>query len=514
MAEQVYIFDTTLRDGEQSPGASMGLREKVEMALQLEKLGVDIIEAGFPMASKGELEAVREISGVVKRPIVAALTRTRREDIDKAWEGVRQARRPRLHIFIATSDIHLKYKLKMDRETVLKEAVEAVRYGKRLTDDIEFSAEDATRSDREFLCRVVEAVIEAGATVVNIPDTVGYSVPWEIRDLFSYIKNHVPNIDKVILSCHCHNDLGLAVANSLAALEGGVRQVECTVNGIGERAGNASLEEVVMAIRTRPDLLNYYTKINTHEIYRSSRLLSRLTGLVVARNKPIVGDNAFAHEAGIHQHGVIQKALTYEIMTPQDVGRESSHLILGKHSGRHGLRKRCTELGYKLSGEELEKLYERFMALADKKKEVFDEDLVALLEDELASGEKVYELDYLHTISGSNTLPTATVRLREGNKVMLDSATGDGPVDATYRAIERITGVPGKLLEYSINAVTKGTEALGEAHVKIDFNGAQVAGRASSTDIIEASAKAYINALNRFILQSRRRAKKSGPSPS
>ncbi len=507
MPERVYIFDTTLRDGEQSPGASMGLEEKLQIAAQLERLGVDVIEAGFPIASEGESDAVRQIARSIKKVTVTGLTRTRKADIDRTWKAISVARRPRLHIFIATSDIHLKYKLKMTREQVLKEAVEAVRHGKGYTPDVEFSAEDATRSDREFLARVVAAVIDAGASVVNIPDTVGYAIPIGMRDLILYLRSHVSNIDQVVLSCHCHNDLGLAVANSLAAVNAGARQVECTINGIGERAGNASLEELVMTWKTRNDILPFVTNVNTSEIYRSSRLLSSLTGLTVARNKPVVGKNAFAHEAGIHQHGVIQKAITYEIMTPDDIGRDSSELVMGKHSGRHGLRKRCKELGYSLTRDKLERVYLRFMELADKKREVFDEDLMAVLDDELSRQRKVFELDYLQTIGGTSSLPTATVRLKQKGKVLIDSATGDGPVDATYKAIDRITGKQGKLLEYSINAVSKGKDAVGEAQVKVDFGDAPVIGRASSTDIIEASARAYLSALNKALLSKKK------PSP-
>jgi len=498
MGERIYIFDTTLRDGEQSPGASMNIDEKIRMALQLEKLGVDIIEAGFPVASEGELESVKEVSKVITRATVAGLSRTPKADIDRAWQGVQYAAKPRIHTFIATSDIHLEYKLRKTRDQALKEAVEAVQHALSYTPDVEFSAEDATRSDWDYLCAVVEAVIEAGAKVVNIPDTVGYTIPAEYGRLLDTLRKNVSNLDRVILSAHCHDDLGLAVANSLTAIQHGVRQVECTINGIGERAGNASLEEIVMAIKVRDDQLPFYTHINTEELYRSSRLLSSLTGLQVPANKAIVGKNAFAHEAGIHQHGVIAKALTYEIMTPESVGRPASSLVMGKHSGRHGLRKRYQELGYQLSDDQLNEVYGRFTALADKKKEVFDEDLLAILSEESRSVEEAVKLDYFQTVSGDHTVPTATVKLRVGERTVLDSATGDGPIDALFNTISRITDTQGKLLDYSVQSVTQGKDAIGEVFVKVNFDGLTVIGRASSTDIIEASAKAYINALNKY----------------
>jgi len=499
MAERVQIFDTTLRDGEQSPGATMNTHEKLQMARQLEALGVDVIEAGFPIASEGELDAVRRVASVIKEKTVAALARCKREDIDAAYEAVKDAVSPRIHVFIATSDIHLKHKLRLSREEVLEQARESVQYARSRVKDVEFSAEDATRSDWDYLARVVETAIAAGANVINIPDTVGYTLPHEMKRLMEHLRENVSGIDNIVLSTHCHNDLGLAVANSLAAVEAGVRQVECTLNGIGERAGNAALEEIVMAIRTRSDLMPFETGIRTQEIYKASKLLSSLSGLQVQYNKAIVGRNAFAHEAGVHQNGMISESSTYEIMKPEDVGRASSELVLGRHSGRHGLRKRCEELGFRISDEALDELYRRFTALTDKKKEVYDEDLLVLLEEEVESAPEVYHLDYLQTTAGNATVPTATVRLTKGEQSWLDSSVGDGPVDAAYRAVERITNVGGRLLDYSLRSVTKGKDALGEVFVTVQFDESVIVGHASSTDVIEASVKAYLNALNKFL---------------
>jgi len=505
MSDQVYIFDTTLRDGEQSPGASMTMDEKVRMAIQLEKLGLDVLEAGFPIASKGEFESVQKIAGALKKVCVAGLARTNKADIDAAWGAIKDGANPRIHIFIATSDIHLKHKLKKTREQVLETAVEAVKYARQYTGNVEFSAEDATRSDTDYLCEITRAVVEAGAAVVNLPDTVGYSTPSEITAMFTKICDNVPEVESIILSTHCHNDLGMAVANSLAAIRAGARQIEGTINGIGERAGNVALEEIVMAIRTREDRLPFYTSINSHEIYRTSKLLSKVTGLAIPRNKPIVGKNAFAHESGVHQDGVIKEALTYEIMTPDSVGVPRSSIVLGKHSGRAGLLARCEALGFKLSDDEIKELYDKFIDLADKKKEVADDDLVALVEDVLDLVEEVYKLEYLQTTSGTKTEATATMRLRRDDELILDSNVGDGPVDASYKAIERITGVSGRLLEYSVNAVTIGMDAMGEALVKVKFENDVVAGHGLSTDVIEASAKAYLNALNRWLSVSKKR---------
>jgi len=505
MEKRIYIFDTTLRDGEQSPGCSMNLEEKVRMARQLEQLRVDVIEAGFPVASVGDFEAVQVVAKTVEHSAVAALCRTVKADIDRAWSVLQYAKKPRIHTFIATSDIHLVHKLRKTREEVLHDVVSAVSHAKSLCPDVEFSCEDASRTDFDYLCEVVEAAIEAGATVINLPDTVGYAVPEEYGAMFRMVKERVKNIENVTLSAHCHNDLGLAVANSLAAIRNGACQVECTVNGIGERAGNASLEEVVMALRTRREQFGAYTNVNTEELYKSSRLLSSLTGMLVQRNKAIVGANAFAHEAGIHQDGVLKSPITYEIMTPETVGIKHSTLVLGKHSGRHGLKKRYSELGYELSAEELEKAYGSFCAIADQKKEIFDEDLIAILEDEVATVEGVYHLENIHVSSGNTVQPTATIKLRRGNETFLDSATGDGPVDATYKAIKRITGVMGKLTEYSIKSVSFGDDAIGEVFVRVDFDGVLFNGRAVSTDVIVGSAKAYLEALNRALAAKMRK---------
>ncbi len=497
MEDRVFVFDTTLRDGEQSPGCSLNIDEKIRLAHQLQHLHVDVIEAGFPIASVGDFEAVKLISEKINGATIAALARAIKPDIDRAWEAIRDAAKPRIHTFIATSDLHLKYKLKKSREQVLKDAVWAVQYARSLCNDVEFSCEDASRSDINFLCEIVEAAIKAGATVINLPDTVGYAIPDEYGALFRTVRERVPNIEFAILSSHCHNDLGLAVANSIAAVQNGARQVECTVNGIGERAGNASLEEIAMAIKTRSEKLGLHTHIDTEEIYKSSRLLSSLTGMMVQRNKAIVGANAFAHEAGIHQDGMLKSPITYEIMTPQSVGIKHSTLVLGKHSGRHALKQRYAELGYQLSDEELQSAYELFCSIADQKKEIYDEDLEAILEAGVSSTEEVYHLVSLQISSGTNLRPTATIELRQGEQVSVDSATGDGPVDAAYKAIERITGVVGKLTEYSIKSVHSGHDAVGEVFVRVNFNGVLFNGRGASTDIINGSVHAYLEALNR-----------------
>lgn len=499
MNNRIFIFDTTLRDGEQSPGASMNFNEKIRMARQLERLQVDVIEAGFPIASEGDFESVKEIAKQVRTVSVAGLCRANFNDIDRAWEALQFAAQPRIHTFIATSDIHLKYKLKKSREEVLDQAIAAVRRAKSYCSDVEFSCEDASRSDIDFLCRIVEAAIAEGATVINIPDTVGYSVPEEYGAIIRGLTQRVPNIAKAVLSVHCHDDLGLAVANSLAGVMNGARQIECTVNGIGERAGNASLEEIAMAIRTRGEVLKATTNIVTEEIYKSSKLLVSLTGMHVQRNKAIVGDNAFAHEAGIHQDGMLKNPLTYEIMTPASVGIKHSTLVLGKHSGRHALKQRYEELGYQLSTEELEKAYTLFSALADEKKQVFDDDLVAILQDELSSPEETYKIETLQVTSGVNVVPTATVGLRKGGEFFQDSSTGDGPVDAAYRAIGRITGIKTELLDYSIKSVSWGQDAIGEVFVKIAIDGYVFNGRSASTDVITGSVKAYVNAINHAI---------------
>ncbi len=505
MEERIYIFDTTLRDGEQSPGCSMNIDEKVRMARQLEQLRVDVIEAGFPIASVGDFEAVNAIAQMIEHCTVAALCRTVRTDIERAWEAIRNAKKPRIHTFIATSDIHLVHKLKKTREQVLSDATAAVRLAKSLCEDVEFSCEDASRSDIDFLCKIVSVAIDEGATIINLPDTVGYAVPEEYGSMFRLVRERVSGIHGVTLSAHCHNDFGLAVANSLAAISNGVRQVECTINGIGERAGNAALEEVVMALRTRKETLGFDTNVNTEEIYKSSRLLSTLTGMNVQRNKAIVGSNAFSHEAGIHQDGMLKSRITYEIMTPQSVGIKHSTLVLGKHSGRHALKQRYAELGYELTNDDLEEVYRTFCAVADQKKDILDDDLIAMLEDRGHTAEEVYQLENIQVFSGTNLRPTATVEIRYHDKRFVDSATGDGPVDAAYKAIERITGITGKLTEYSIKSVTFGHDAIGEVFVRVDFDGVHFNGRAVSTDVITGSAKAYLEALNRAMMAKKRR---------
>lgn len=499
MENRVIIFDTTLRDGEQAPGCSMTIEQKMHMARQLERLGVDVIEAGFAIASDGDFESVKRIAREIKKCTVASLARTKKVDIDRAWEALQYADKPLIHTFIATSDIHMEYKLRMKREDVLKTAVEHVAYAKKLTDNVEFSAEDAVRSNVEFLCEIFEAVIDAGAKVINIPDTVGYAIPNVFGKLIATIRERVPNIDKAVMSVHCHNDLGLAVANSIAAVQHGARQVETTINGIGERAGNASLEEFVMALNTRKDIFGLETRVNTTEIFRSSQMLTSLTGMMVQRNKAIVGANAFAHEAGIHQDGMLKDKRTYEIMTPESVGIPKSELVLGKHSGRHALGQRYRELGYELDKPELEIAYKSFTKLADKKKEIYDADLIAIVQDEITEIPQVFEFQSCQVVSGTEITPTATIKLKQADQNLTDSAVGDGPVDAVCKAIDRITGITGKLSSYSIHAVTQGKDALGEVLIQIVYEDRSYTGRGASTDIIEASAKAYINAVNRII---------------
>ena len=505
MSDRVVIFDTTLRDGEQSPGASMNAEEKLRVAKQLAKLKVDVIEAGFPISSEGEFEAVRAIAEEVKGPVICALARAEKADIDRAWQAIMAAEKPRIHTFIATSDIHLRHKLRMSREEVLERLVEAVSYAKRYTDDVEFSPEDATRTDIDFLCQVVEAAIEAGATTVNIPDTVGYSVPGEFGRIIRTLKERVPNIEEATISVHCHNDLGLAVANSLAAIKNGARQVECTINGIGERAGNASLEEIVMILRVRKDLYPYFIGVKTDQIYPTSRLVSAVTGLTVQPNKAIVGANAFAHESGIHQDGVLKEKLTYEIMTPETVGIPRSHLVLGKHSGRHAFKERLKELGYELTKEELDAAFRRFKKMADRKKVVYDEDLVALVEDEIFRVPDKYKLLHLNVQSGTVTVPTATVQMEVDGKVVLEAGFGNGPVDAVYKTITKITRFKGTLVNYSVSSITGGTDAQGEVTVKIEEDGITAIGQGAHTDILIASARAFVNALNKLEYMKGRR---------
>jgi 2-isopropylmalate synthase len=497
--DKVLIFDTTLRDGEQAPGFSMSIREKLALARQLARLKVDVIEAGFPVSSPGDFESVRSVARGVRGPIIAGLCRATRNDIQTAFEAVKDADRRRIHTFLATSDIHLKHKLNKSREDALVMAVDAVTFARNLTDDVEFSAEDASRSDWDFLCRIVEEVIKAGATTVNIPDTVGYAMPTEFGSLIGHLRNRVPNIDRAVLSVHCHNDLGLAVANSLAAVQAGARQVECTINGIGERAGNASMEEFVMALQTRREHLHLETAINTREIYPASQLLSSITGVQVQPNKAIVGRNAFAHESGIHQDGMLKNALTYEIMTPQSIGLERSQLVLGKHSGRHAFTARLRDLGYELDQRELETAFEAFKVLADKKKNIFDEDLRALVDERMLDVPAIYALEYLSITSGNTTIPTATVELVREGKKFRDASTGDGPVDAAYKAIERITRIRGTLSSYGIRAVTVGKDAVGEAAIRVEIEGESYAGKGRSTDIVEASVLAYLQTLNKYL---------------
>ncbi len=515
----VIIFDTTLRDGEQCPGASMNLKEKLEVGRQLARLKVDVIEAGFPICSPGDWESVheiaKEIGGVASSgngPVICGLARASEKDIEAAGTAIEPAARKRIHTFIATSPLHMEVKLRKKPAEVLAMAVKAVSFAKSFTDDVEWSAEDAGRSEVEFLCEIVQAAIEAGATTINIPDTVGYQTPEIYGKIFATLRERVPNIDRCVLSAHCHDDLGLAVANSLAAVRNGARQIECTINGIGERAGNTSLEEVVMALDVRQDYFGIKTNINTREIYRSSRLVSTLTGMVVQPNKAIVGTNAFAHEAGIHQDGMLKHSETYEIMRPEQVGVSKTSLVLGKHSGRHAFKSRLAELGFALGESEIDQAFERFKVLADKKKEIFDEDLEAIVEDEVFTAGDAYALEYLQVTAGNKTIATATIQLKTDDGVVRDASTGDGPVDATYQAINKITRIKCELQDYAIKAITRGQDAMGEVSVVVNVEGSKVTGRGASTDIIEASANAYLNAINRHLAQKRRAEEKKNSS--
>ena len=498
MNDQVLIFDTTLRDGEQSPGASMNTAEKLRIATQLEKLGVNILEAGFPAASEGDLEAVSRIAGKLQQTEVAALARTSKDDIDCAWEAIRHAAKPKIHTFIATSDIHLEYKLKMTREAVVTAAVDAVKYARTLTDNVEFSAEDGSRSDRDYLCRVFEAVIEAGAKTVNLPDTVGYALPQEFSELVRYVKTHTPNINKAVLSVHCHNDLGLATANTLSAITAGARQAEVTVNGIGERAGNTSLEEVVMSLVTRHNSLGLKSSIKTEYIHPTSRLVSMITGILVQPNKAIVGANAFAHEAGIHQDGVLKNPMTYEIMKPEMIGLSTNKLVLGKHSGRHAMRSRLKQMGYDLSDEEINLVFTRFKELADKKKHVVDEDLEVIVTEGILRTADIFNLEYLHVTAGTTVMPMASVKLKINGRSVRGAGYGNGPIDAAFNTIAKLTGTGSELLRFSVSALTGGTDAQGEVTVRLKENGLLSLGRSADPDIITASAKAYVNGLNRL----------------
>lgn len=499
-ADHVVIFDTTLRDGEQSPGCSMNTAEKLEVAAALVELGVDIIEAGFPIASPGDFEAVRAIAREFgDRARICGLARSRDEDIDRAWEALKEAKRSRIHVFLATSSIHRQHKLRMEKGEIVRRAVEAVKRARSYVEDVEFSPEDAARTEHDFLAEVVERAIEAGATTVNIPDTVGYATPKQYFDAITYLRQHVSNIDKAVISVHCHNDLGMAVANSLAGVEAGARQIECTINGLGERAGNAALEEVVMALRTRQDYYKVSTNIRTQRLCSVSKLVSDTTGMLVQRNKAIVGQNAFAHEAGIHQHGMLQERTTYEIMRPEDVGFTGTALVLGKHSGRHAFRDRLAQLGHQLDDTHFEQAFADFTALADKKKDIYDADIVALVEKRQTEPEDDWKLVSLHTSAGTGSIPTATISLRHGKDetVKIDAATGDGPIDAAFNTLERITGVSARLQNYQVRSLTMGKEAQGEVLVEIVHNNVIHHGKGISTDIIEASALAYLKALNR-----------------
>lgn len=502
--ERIIIFDTSLRDGEQCPGASLSIQEKIEIARQLEKLGVDVIEAGFPISSPLQFEAVQKIADE-SNVTIAGLARAKEADIKAAYDALRNAKKPRIHTFSSTSDIHILGKFGDDRyghtlaekrETVIKMTIDAVTYAKTLVDDVEFSAEDAGRTDLGYLADVVEAAIAAGAGTVNIPDTTGYTLPSEFGKKIAELRKRVKNIDKAIISVHCHNDLGLAVANTLSAIENGARQVECTINGIGERAGNASMEEIVMALKVRGDIAPYYTNINTREIYNTSRMVSAYTGIIVQPNKAIVGDNAFAHESGIHQDGMLKNRQTYEVMTPESVGVSKTKIVLGRHSGRHGLKARLNELGYNIREDELQAIYKRFLDLADKKKEVYDDDLRSILGDEIHKSGELYQLDYLHVVSGSNSVPTATVIIKVQDRSIEESSTGDGPVDACFNAIERALNLKPSVNSYSVRSITSGRQAMGEALVRIQDGDKSFAGRGVSTDVIEASAKAYLQALS------------------
>ena len=502
---KITIFDTTLRDGEQSPGASMNMREKMEVARALEELGVDVIEAGFPIASDGDFEAVRAVADEIRQCAVAGLARCRQEDIDRAAEAVQNAAHPRIHVFLATSAIHREYKLKMAKEEIVRRAVQGVRQAKAHVDDVEFSPEDASRTEPDFLCDVVEAAIDAGATTVNIPDTVGYAIPAEFGRLIQHLHEQVPNIGRAVISVHCHNDLGLAVANSLAAVRAGARQVECTINGLGERAGNCSLEEVVMAMKVRGDLFPCDTGIRTQRLYGASRLVSSVTGMHVQRNKAIVGENAFAHEAGVHQHGMIQNRTTYEIMKPEDVGVPKTRLVLGKHSGHHAFAQRVEQMGYHLGDDVLAEIFEAFKRLADKKKHIFDSDVEALVEDRMGRVPEVWRLEAFLTTAGTGAIPTAAVRLEradQGDKAFQDAACGDGPIDAVFNTMERITGVSMTLRDYQVRSVSSGKDAQGEVKLEVECEARVFRGRAISTDIVEASARAYLQVINKIVALS------------
>lgn len=510
MSNHVKIFDTTLRDGEQSPGATMNTAEKIRIAAQLDHMGVDIIEAGFPIASPGDLEAVSAIAAEIKKSTVAGLARCNTADIDAAWQAVSPAVNPRIHVFIATSPIHMAHKLKLEPDQVIESIHEGVTRARKLCADIEFSAEDASRSEPEFLVKAFETAIDAGATTINVPDTVGYTLPEEFGNLIAYLKSNIRNIDKAVISVHCHNDLGLAVANTLAAVKAGARQVESTINGIGERAGNASVEEVVMALHTRKDMLPYTTAVDTTQLYPASRLVSLITGMPVQPNKAIVGANAFAHESGIHQDGMLKNRQTYEIMQPETIGLNASNLVLGKHSGRHAFKDRLSDMGYRLGDDEIGRLFKRFKALADAKKEVFNEDIEALIADEMFHLPDTYELEYLNVMCGTQVQAVATVGLKIEGQPVKRAGFGVGPVDAVFSTIKNMVGSRAELVRYTVGAITGGMDAQGEVTVRLKENGYLVLGRAADQDILTASAKALVNGLNR-LEQMKKNPLRNGP---
>ncbi|HEV3174836.1 MAG TPA: 2-isopropylmalate synthase [Stellaceae bacterium] len=496
---RVIVFDTTLRDGEQSPGASMNLDEKIKIALLLEEMGIDVIEAGFPIASNGDFEAVREVAKLVKHSSVAGLSRATRGDIDRAWEALQHAKRPRIHTVIATSPLHMKFKLQMEPEAVHQAVIDSVSYARNLCEDVEWSCEDGSRSEHDFLCRTVESAIKAGAGTVNIPDTVGYALPEEFAALIRMLFDRVPNIEKAVVSVHCHNDLGLAVANSLAAVGAGARQVECTVNGLGERAGNASMEEIVMALKTRRDIMHCTTGVKTEYIMRASHLVSTITGFMVQPNKAIVGANAFAHESGIHQDGMLKHAGTYEIITPESVGLNRSKLVMGKHSGRHAFKMKLKELGFELGDNAVNDAFRRFKDLADRKKEIFDEDLVALVDDEVLRGHDRVKFVSLQVIAGSKGPQTAEVELEVDGVLKHAKVTGNGPIDASFNAVKSIVPHTARLQLFQVGAVTAGTDAQAEVTVRLEENGKTVNGQGADPDTLVASTRAYIHALNKLL---------------
>ena len=497
-SSNIIIFDTTLRDGEQSPGASMNQAEKLRIATQLEKLGVNVMEAGFPAASEGDFKAVQAIARTLKISQVAALCRANENDIKLGWEAIKEAVHPRIHTFIATSELHMKYKLEMAPDKVLEQAVKSVKLAASFTDNVEFSAEDGSRSDRDFLCRIFEAVIDAGAATVNLPDTVGYAIPDEFEALVKYVIKNTPNMDKAVLSVHCHNDLGLATSNTLTGIKAGARQVEVTINGIGERAGNTSLEEIVMALHTRPNFFPYTTSIDTTRIYPTSRLVGMITGILIQPNKAVVGANAFAHEAGIHQDGILKNPMTYEIMKPETIGLSKTNLVLGKHSGSHALNSHIMEMGYDLSKEELDIVFKKFKHLADRKKSILDEDIEALINESILRSSEVFSLEYIHVLTGNTVFPTASVKLSINGRPVQGALEGNGPIDAVYNIISRLTGTKSELLRFTISALTEGTDAQGEVTVRLKEDGIIALGKGADPDIITASALAYINGLNRL----------------